>query len=147
MMSVERKRHEPGYGEQALRRRNRRVWTTLGFLAGAGFVVGLGTALLERDDPAGWPGTLPPVWAAIAAGIWLVAIIAGSIAFTRRVDEVERAVNVRAGHIGASFFLTGYPAWYLLWKGGLVPEPRHEILFIATMAVMLLAYFIQKLRA
>jgi hypothetical protein len=36
--------------------------------------------------------------------------------------------------------------WYLLWKGQLVPEPSHQIIFVAFYIVMLAAYLIRKFR-
>lgn len=33
------------------------------------------------------------------------------------------------GMFGASVVMVGYPAWFLLWKGGIVREPVHELIY------------------
>ena len=59
---------------------------------------------------------------------------------------MERRDNLIAGTIAINFYAIFYPAWFFLWKGGLVREPDHEILFVATVIVMSAAYFWKKLR-
>lgn len=44
------------------------------------------------------------------------------------------------------FYTLAYPAWYFLWKGGLVIGPEHEFLFIATLIAMSATYLWKKAR-
>ena len=44
---------------------------------------------------------------------------------------------------GASAFVVAYPAWFLLWKGGLLPEPHHLALFLIFYAGAFLGYCIR----
>jgi hypothetical protein len=36
--------------------------------------------------------------------------------------------------------------WFVLWRGALVPEPSHQILFLVTMIAALVTYLWKKLR-
>lgn len=132
-----------GEGERAEKARSRRFWTILIVLMLAGGVIGgLQSAVtggdLSRD--------LPAVWAVVLAAIYLVAVGAGSWYFFRSIDEVEMYENLLAYTVGAYFYATVYPLWYFLWKGGLVIEPVHEGLFLATMFVIGAFYIGKKLR-
>lgn len=135
----------PGTGEAAEGRRKRQRWTIIGAIAGAGFVSGFAFALVQDADSL-FDGTIP-AWLAIAlTGLWLVAMIGGCWMLGRRADEVERHNNLWSTAIGGSVLLIGYPAWYLLWRGGLVVEPIHEIMFLAFYAVAIGAYLWKKFR-
>lgn len=136
-----------GPGELAARARTRRLIAIIGGLAGAGFVVGFVAALVERDDaPLFAGGTMPPAFAIVAAVIVLIVVGWGSWRFHRDIDEYERRDNLIAGTVGINLLLGGYPIWLILWKGGVVPEPNHFILFGAVFAATLITYLWRKLR-
>ncbi|RYE36206.1 MAG: hypothetical protein EOP21_15045 [Hyphomicrobiales bacterium] len=82
-----------------------------------------------------------------AAALFAIAIPLGSWYFLRDVDEVEQRTNMVASIWRLNAYVMLYPAWYILWKGQLVPEPDHEILFITTMIVLSLVYFWKKARS
>ncbi|UZK64861.1 hypothetical protein [Sphingomonas sp. M1-B02] len=139
--------HELGEGERAAKVRRRKI---VGILFIAGALGGVGGGLMgfyrDQNDP-GLIGPLPPVVAIVATAIMAVTIVVASWAYLRAVDEVERLTNYWSSMFTLYFFLVAYPAWYLLWKGGLVPEPRHEIIFVTVYLVMIAAYFWKKLRS
>jgi hypothetical protein len=136
-------RDTEGEGERAEKARNRRFWTTLIVLALAGAVVGGIMSVLTDGDLS---GPLPAGWAVAAALIYAAAVIGGSWYFFRTIDEVEMRDNLWAATVAVYFYSLVYPVWYLFWKGSLVPEPGHELIFIATMVVMTSAYLGKKIR-
>lgn len=138
---------EPGIGERAERNRRRRYWTIIGALVASGFVMGLGTSLIETSDPGGYLiGEIPPGWAIACVAIFLGAVGFGSWRYFRIVDEVDRDDNRWAGFFAANALMVAYPVWYLLWRGGLVVEPIHETLFTGFWVTVCLAYLYRKFR-
>ncbi len=134
---------QPGRGELAERARHRRFWTTMGALMLVGGVVGAILSIATKGDLS---ADLPTAWAVVAALVYGVGVTAGSWHLFRTVDEVEIRDNLVAGAIGVYFYSLVYPVWYFLWKGGLLGEPIQEVVFLGTMAVMMLAYLWKKVR-
>ncbi|MGK6321105.1 hypothetical protein [Sphingomonas sp. DT-204] len=136
------RRKAAGPGEAAERRRAAGFWSILTGIALVGFAVGFTISLtgshLHEPLPA-WPalGAAVVVAATFAGGTWLIH---------RRMDEVERADNDWAAAVGAKVLMTVYPIWYLLAKGGWVPEPTHEMLFLGLFAIAAFAYSYRKFR-
>lgn len=127
--------------ERARRRRKAAIlWGAFGIAAGAGAVLGRGDALL---DPA---QRLSPAVAATLTAAFLVLAIAASVALMRQTDEFELADRRRAITAAAGAYVLGYPSWFLLWKGGFLPEPMHGLLFGGFCAVLLAATVILRLR-
>jgi hypothetical protein len=126
-------------------RRRRILWTMAALCAAGGVAGGIMGIFYERgENPLAT--ALPPIWAAIAAAILLVALVFGSLRFFRVVDEVERRDNMLASTIGLYFYMIAYMVWFPLWRGALVPEPDHMLLFAGTFLVMIVAYIWKKLR-
>ena len=137
----------PGPGEAAERARRRRMWWTLGAVAGAGMPVGFFAALLERGGDRGvMSGTLPPWFAVTAAFVFVVAVGWGTWVRHRRMDELDRRDNLVAGSVGGNVVIGGYPVWFLLWKGQLVGAPDALWLFVASFIAALAAYAVLKYR-
>lgn len=132
-------------GLAAARARTRRQRMILFALMGAGAVVGFFSALFEVDGGAFLEG-IPAAWAIAASLISTIALVYGGWRYHRVTDELERRDNLWASAITLNFYLALYANWYLWWRGGLVREPQHEALAVATFAVMLLAYGYKKLR-
>ncbi len=135
-----------GVGERQERAKRNRTWTYYAALALAGGVVGFVFAQYETDGAVWADGTIPPTVAVGLALVTAVAIIGGCIFMKRRMDEVELQNNLYAGAAASIIVMTGYPVWYLLWKGQLVPEPSHRIMFAALYLVMVVTYLIRKFR-
>jgi hypothetical protein len=128
-------------GERAEESRRNRFWLLMAGFMLVGGVIGAALVIVREGD-----GSLPAVAAIAVAALLVVALGGGSWYFYRDIDELERRDNLIAGVIALHFYVILYPCWYFLWKGGLVPEPDHEILYIATLIVMTLAYFWKKIR-
>lgn len=139
--------HDIGRGEALERTRKRRMRLFIGVLFGAGMIVGFLSSQFERDYDSGLlSGTLPPGFALFAAAAMLLATLGGAYVFYRRTDELERHDNLYSAAIGGNALMIGYPAWFLLWKGGWLPEPSHGALFAIVFATSVLAYGWAKLR-
>ncbi|BCA57408.1 hypothetical protein [Sphingomonas sp. HMP6] len=136
-----------GPGEAADRARSRRTAINFTILALLGGVVGFTAALVEQPDaPISAGGTIPAWFAILAATVFVVAVVAGSVAYYRNMDELQRLDNYWATTVGANVFLLAYPVWLVLWKGGLVPAPDAMILYLVVLATTMTAYFWRKLR-
>ena len=136
---------EMGPGERASKARSRRVMMTLGGLMLGGAVLGLVGAFVENEAPAG-NGTFPPAFAIGAVVFYLVLIAGGCWRYYRSIDELELKNNYVGAIWGVNIYMTLYPCWYLLWKGGMVPEPMHDTLFVITVAATMVAYLWHKFR-
>lgn len=138
-------RPEPGDGLAAAKARRQRLQWIIAGLAAAGFVVGFFSAFLEAEG-GGFLEGIPAGWAIAASLILLVALSYGGWRYHLATDELDRRDTLWASALTLNLYIAGYPVWYLWWRGGLVPEPRHETIFVVAMGVMLLAYLYKKLR-
>lgn len=138
-------RPEPGSGLAAAQARRRRLWKVTGGLAAAGFVVGFLSAFFEAEG-GGFLEGIPAAWAIAASLILLMALGYGGWRYHLATDELDRRDSLWASALTLNVYIAGYPVWYLWWRGGLAPEPRHEAIFATMMGVMLLAYGYKKLR-
>ena len=134
-----------GAGEAALKARRRRIFVIIGTLAASGFVLGFLSAHFEREDGEFLEG-IPAAWAIIASLVFLLTCTVGTWRYFKAVDEFERRDNSWAMMMAFNVYLVGYPIWFLLWKGGLVPEPSHEIIFVVLYFVLMAAYGWKKFR-
>lgn len=138
-------RPEPGDGLAAAKARKQRLqWIIIG-LMGAGAVIGAISAIYEVDG-GGFMEGIPAGWAIAMSLLLLGAIGYGGWRYHLATDELDRRDSMWASALALNLYIAGYAAWYLWWRGGLVREPQHETIFIATMAAMLLAYLYKKLR-
>lgn len=135
----------PGAGEAALKARRRRLYTIIGALMLSGFVIGFFSARFEREG-GGFLDGIPAAWAVTASIVFLLACTIGTWRYYKVVDELERHDNRWAMMMSLNLYLIGYPIWFLLWKGGLVPEPSHEIIFVALYVALMAAYGWKKIR-
>lgn len=136
---------EAGIGVAAARARRRKLVWTLAALMGAGAVVGFFSALLEVEG-GGFLEGIPPAWAIAASIITVLAMTIGSWRYNMAMDELERRDGMWSSAVALNLFFVGYAVWYLWWKGGLAPEPDHEVIAVATFASAMLAYLYKKLR-
>jgi len=116
-------------GERLERRRQQRK---IAILAGLALVGGIGGGIVgaqQGDNLFDLSRPWPPLLCLILAIAFLLAVIAGSIAMSRQFDEVEIETKRKAATAAARAFGIGYPLWFLLWKGGFLPEPMHIVLY------------------
>ena len=120
-----------GEGErhEAARRRKRRLIVSA--LAVAGFIPGL---YLGYNDGAALAESRPAVWSPALSlglvGLYLAAVIGGGVLLGKAADEVERLNGYKAASFAGMALMVVYPVWFLLWRGGFVPEPVHWMLFL-----------------
>jgi MFS family permease len=133
-------------GERLERNRRRRKLLIIGTLAMVGGISGGIVGGHEADRLFDLAHPWSPTLCLAIASLFLLAVGIGKFALRGQVDEVERMAKLRATHVGASLFLIGYPIWFLLWKGGFVPEPQHVIIYAVLLVVMLLASLFYKFR-
>lgn len=120
-----------GEGERRDAARRRKKWLIVAALALVGFVPGLyvgwqhGAAAVESREVV-WSPTL----AVVLAALYLAATLGGGLLLGRFTDELERQRNYKAVSVAGLALMTVYPTWFLLWKGGFVPEPVHWMLFL-----------------
>jgi hypothetical protein len=122
--------------EAAVRRRRLFVFGAL-FAAGllSGLYVGSDGGAAMLDSGARWSA---PVSLGLAA-IFLTAMIGGTMALRNATDELQREIAARAMAAAGGVFVLLYPLWFLLWKGGLLPEPMHAALFLVFWLTLALA--------
>lgn len=136
-----------GEGERRDAARRRKKWLIVAALAVAGAVPGFyvgvqyGQAAAE-SRPVVWS----PTFALVFAALYLTAVIGGGLLLGRYVDEVERQRSYQAVSFAGLALMVVYPTWFLLWKGGFVPEPIHWVLFVVFWLSLALASLWYRLR-
>jgi len=127
-------------GERAEAARKRRSRAMIAASVAIAVLIVVGTAVFKRPGQQVAPG-----WAIAFAFIYVGMSLFGWWRVCRVADEVE-ARNNRAAMVWAGcFYGVTYPVWYFLWRGGLVPEPDHMLMYAATVAVAALTYGIRKI--
>ena len=120
-----------GEGERRDSARRRTKWLIVAALAIVGIVPGFymgyqDGAAAAQSRAAIWS----PTFAAAMAGIYLLAVIGGGLLLSRVTDELERLRSYKAVSFAGAALMLVYPTWFLLWRGGFVPEPVHWMLFV-----------------
>ena len=136
----------PGDFERIERRRRRRK---LAIVLAMGAVGGIGGGIVgarEEGHLFDLAHPWPPLLCLALAALFALAVAVGTLLLRRQVDEVERMTKLRATHAGAYALLVGYPIWFLLWKGGFLPEPQHVAIYAAVLVVSLLASLYYRFR-
>ena len=133
-------------GERLERARRRRKYWIIGTIFVLGFVGGFTAGFTQADDLFDPAHTWPPALAIGLAVFFLVAVSGGGWLYSRQLDEFERTAKYKAVSAAASSYVIVYPVWLLLWKGGLVPEPMHVVIFLVFAAVMMIASLFYRVR-
>lgn len=120
------RRHESG--ELIARRMGRNRLIIIGLLFAVGLAAGIAVGNHAADN--GFSGTWPPALSIGIAVLYVIAMIAGSLALSRVTDEHERAQSYKAVALAGAGYMLGYPVWFLLWKAGVAVEPIHWVLFV-----------------
>lgn len=122
----------------------------LGAATGAGLAT---TGNLNMDGPGGDPfpmivdGPIPTSVALLLFFVW--AVIMPVVAWfwhTRAIDELEASAYRDGGYYAAYAYLVLAPAWWLLWRGGLLPEPSGIAIFCAFAFIWTAVWFWKKYR-
>ena len=127
-------------GERAEAARKRRFRTMMGAYVAVAMLIVVGTAVSTRGGHQVTPG-----WAIAFAILYLGVSLVGGWRMCRVADEVEIRDNWAAlVWAGGCYGLT-YPVWLFLWKGGLVPEPSHVLMYGAFVFVATVTYLARKI--
>lgn len=135
----------PRSGERIERETRRRRWLALGLLALLGMAVGMVAGKLDKATVSGmteWPQA-----AAIGLAVVYLVLMGGAQWLgDRTADELERHRTARSMVIGGYGYLSAYPVWYALWRGGFLPEPDHQILFLIFVVSLLFGAIFARFR-
>lgn len=87
-----------------------------------------------------------PAFAIAMTAILVLVLPLISWQWHKAIDEHERDAY-RAGAVAGSYlFLIGAPAWWLLWRGGLVPQPDGVIFYYAFCLLFSIVWLWKKYR-
>ncbi|MDM7967706.1 hypothetical protein [Blastomonas fulva] len=129
------------------RERKRRVNLVVGTLFCIGLLSGFLVGFFEDEKADLLSANSIPPWLAVASAIlFVVATTIGSWKLMQVSDELERTIHIKTTVVAGNVMLIGYPTWFILWKGGIVPEPDALWLFLAGFAASAIAYAWYKLR-
>ena len=137
-----------GAGEAEEKRKRRFKIAIVGTLFTLGMVSGifLGTSAKGFEELLGPNPVLPP---AVAIGLCIafaVAVAVGAVLMKKNMDEHERLNRYKAASLAGTAYLSTYMVWFFLWKGGLVPEPMHVVLFLVFLVSMFAGMAIYRFR-
>ena len=129
------------------KQRQKRINAVIGTMFAMGLVSGFLVGFFE-DENAGLvaANSIPPWLAIISAIVFVIAVSYGSWKLMQVSDEHERVIHTKTTVVAGNGMLIGYPAWFVLWKGGLVPEPDALWLFLAGILSSALAFAWYKFR-
>lgn len=100
-----------------------------------------GPALILADSP------VSPVIALLLAFFWAVIMpVALWFWHKRAIDEQEASAYRDGGYYSAYAFLMGAPTWWMLWRGGLAPEPDGVVIFMLFALLWSAVWFWKKYR-
>ncbi|HEV7232645.1 MAG TPA: hypothetical protein VGN36_00270 [Sphingorhabdus sp.] len=117
-----------------------------------GAVMGLVMGLVESRDASGdismFSNSPLPTGIALAfAFVWVVIVPAIAWYWHRyAVDEQERHAYREGAYYAFYAYGVGAPLWWLLWRGGLVPEPDGIVIYYITIGVCGVVWLWKKYR-
>jgi hypothetical protein len=128
-------------------RLNLNLVIALGMLGG---ILGVVLAVVEKDGDAALLMSHSPLPAGIALGIafvWVVIVpVVAWFWHTRAIDEQEASAYRDGGYYSAYAYLILAPTWWLLWRGGLMPQPDGVAIYFAFAMIWTAVWFWKKYR-
>ena len=92
-------------------------------------------------------GSLPAPVAMVAVFFWGVVMpVVAWFWHTRAIDEQEASAYRDGGYYAAYAYLILAPVWWILWRGGFLPEPDQVSIFFAFVFIWLAVWFWKKYR-
>ena len=119
-----------GAGERAYATRNRKRYAVLTVLFAAGLFSGYYVGHTDASSLFNRETSWDPNVSLLLAAIFVIAIVGGSVALHGTTDEVQRQAQYKAVAAAGAVYMLLYPTWFMLWKGGHVPEPHHGVMFL-----------------
>ena len=137
-----------GAGEAEEKRKRRFKIAVFGTLFAFGLVSGffIGHSAEGYEELFGPNPVMPP---AVAIGLCIafaLAIAVGALLMKKNMDELERLNRYKAASLAGTSYLCTYIVWFFLWKGGVVPEPMHVVLFLVFLVSMFAGMAIYRFR-
>jgi hypothetical protein len=133
-------------------RRERRSRNILLFSCGLGMLIGIilaGSDMMSASDDPLSVLSDSPIPPALAIGMTMFLVLVMPLLswqWQKSIDEHEREAYQVGAVAAAYMFLILAPAWWLLWRGGLVPEPDGIILYFTFNFTFLIVWFWKKYR-
>ena len=133
-------------------RLNRNILLGCGIGGGiVGLVISLNSALTASpdSDPIDLfvSSSIPPMVALLLAFIWgIIMPVIAWVWHKRAIDEQEASAYRDEGYYAAYAYLIGAPTWWMLWRGGLVPEPNGVAIFMLFTIIWSVVWYWKKYR-
>jgi hypothetical protein len=124
----------------------KRQTTLVGVCCGLGLAAGVYLGTQGADGLMGISGPWDPALAVATAVVYVVALLAASHFLGAGMDEVKKSSLHKAGSFANSVFFFTYPVWFILWRGGIAPEPMHLVIFIGFWASLCLGSLYHRFR-
>ncbi len=137
-------------GEMTSRERlNRNIMIACAVMGGIiGLVLSIVGGVMPSEPMAIFSDSPLPVALAILLTVFW-GIIMPVIAWfwhTRAIDEQEANAYRDGGYYAAYAYLIGAPAWWFLWRGGVLPEPDGVAIFAAFAIIWTTVWYWKKYR-
>jgi hypothetical protein len=116
----------------------------LGALIGAALAI----STISLDQPWALFSNSPMAPAVVipVIAVWLLLVPLVSWQWHRSVDEHEAEAYKFGGLAGLYLYAFLAPAWWLAWRGGLVPEPDTMLLYLLVLLVWSVGWFWRRYR-
>ncbi len=137
-------RNDRGEGERAFATKRRRIWSIMALMVVAAGIIGW--ILGQNRFLFGPSGSISPGLAIGASLAFTAAILGCSWAYFRETDELDLRDNMIAFAAGFYCYVLAFPIWLTLHRAELIPPPRQEVIYVATILVSTAAYFWKRLR-
>ena len=133
---------------------NRNILAACGLLGG---VMGIALAMSSDGDmPQNGPGPLSAIFSSgpiplsiVLPLVFVWGVIMPVVAWfwhTRAIDEQEASAYRDGGYYAAYAFLVLAPLWWLLWRGGFLPEPNGVAIYLIFSLIWSAIWFWKKYR-
>lgn len=133
-------------------RLNRNILLGCGIGGGiVGLTISLNSALTATPDSDAIDlfvsSSIPPMVALLLAFIWVIIMpVIAWVWHKRAIDEQEASAYRDGGYYAAYAYLIGAPTWWMLWRGGLVPEPNGVAIFMLFTIIWSVVWYWKKYR-
>ena len=139
-------------GENLTRRERRRRYILSGCIF-LGWIIGIGLPIMFEGNGSTEAITIfsnspLPTTVALAFAFVLLVIVPAITWYWHRyaVDEMEESAYRDGGYYAAYAFLFLVPLWWLLSRGGLLPEPNGFAIYMAFSLIWTIVWFWKKYR-
>lgn len=125
------------------RRARKVLWASFALGAVIGFAVVISDARALSSGLL-YQGPIPAWVAVTLTAVFIFVLPWLSWLWKRSIDEHERTSAFIAAEVAAFAFMTLVPAWWLLWRGGLLPAPDLIIIYFGFTLIYSLVWLYRK---